>query len=141
MSQTLEILEAEVARLREELQREQRLTRFTQTQTRDELMNERAAHEATKAELSKARAYIEQLLRPVASYWNQTGCAGQPDPVYALHQLRQLWGQRPAAATPAATGAEPGPYAYCERCKSLAGAVCGICRQARQTPAEREQET
>ena len=68
-------LKAEVARLREELAKEQRLTRFTQQQTRDELMNERAAHEATKAERDaeheracKEAVTHDQLLLEVSSY-------------------------------------------------------------------------
>lgn len=48
LRQRLVRAEAEVARLREELAKEQRLTRFTQTQARDELATERAAHEATR---------------------------------------------------------------------------------------------
>lgn len=54
-----EALRAEVARLREELAKEQRLTRFSSTETRNALAEERNAHAKTQAIVARLKEELE----------------------------------------------------------------------------------
>lgn len=152
-------LEAEVARLREELGlRAQQLDEAGRVAA-----TERAAREETKAELEKAQHYVinaeacelaakeraeaaEARVVQLMADLDQTrglllDVLGNVELPEELANSIEIFCTNAATSTPAAMGTEPRPYVYCERCKTLAGAVCGICRQARQTPAEKEQGT